>query len=421
MKKKIVLCLLVLFGTAALLFASASQESKKNDGVTTLTLWHIWASDNESSKAPFEKVLKDFAVAHPEIKLVVDTTENEAYKAKMPTVVAAGEAPDIFFWWSGGYMKPFVDAGALLPLNDYLDTTTKSKLINGSTDNMTFDGKIYGLPSVMNVGTFFVNQELFDNNGIKVPTTWDELVNVCKAFIEKGITPFTVGAKEPWTINMYTDSIGVRQAGAEAAIAALNKTGSFNTPDIIETGRKLQQLVDIGAFGRGALGVSRDESEIPFYEGKVPMYVNGSWTIGNISRSKVADKIKIYPFPVLGPKSNVNDFIGGAAEMFVINSKTKNKDAAVTALKYISEHMAIEGYLAGVGLPTWNIQVDASKIDPLTSSLKDLTKNATSFVLLWNTYLGGADSTLYDTTDQALFAKTITPEQFASTMATIKK
>jgi raffinose/stachyose/melibiose transport system substrate-binding protein len=417
--KKVLLCCLILFGLGVLAFAGGGSDAG-NSGVTTLTLRHIWASDTESSKAPFEKVLADFAKDHPEIRLVVDTVENEAHKQTMPTVVQAGEAPDIYFWWSGGFMKPFVDAGALLPLNDYLDAATRSKLVSGSTDNMTFDGKIYGLPYGMNVGTFFVNEELFSANGLKVPATWNELLEVCRAFQAKGITPLAVGAKEAWTIHMYTDLIGVRQAGAQASIAALNKSGSFNTPDMIEAFRKLQQLVDTGAFGQGALGISRDESEVPFYEGKVPMYVNGSWTIGNIGRTAVADKVKIYPFPTIGSNSTINDFTGGAAEMFVINSKTKNKDAAVTALKYICEHMAAEAYLAGVGLPTWNVQVDASRIDPLTRSLVDLTKNATSFVLWWNTYLGGADSTLWDQTDQALFAKQLTPEQAAAQMATIR-
>jgi raffinose/stachyose/melibiose transport system substrate-binding protein len=421
MKKRFVLGILVLFGLSVMVFAKGGQDSASSDGVTTLRLWHIWASETESSKAPFEKVLKDFAVDHPEIKLVVDTIENESYKARMPTVVAAGEAPDIYYWWSGGYMKPFVDAGAVLPLNDYLDNATKSKLLNGALDNITFDGKIYGLPSVMNVVVLFVNQELFDQNGLTVPKTWEEFINVCQAFLAKGITPLAVGAKEPWTINMYTDSLGIRQAGAKAVISALNKTGSFNTPEMVETARKLQRLVDMGAFGQGTLGISRDESEVPFFEGKVPMYVNGSWTIGNINRSKAASKIKIYPFPIIGQNSNVNDFIGGPAETFVINSKTKYREAALVALKYITERFAREGYAAGVGLPTWNVQVDQSTIDPLTRSLVDLTKNASSFILYWNTYLGGSDSTLYDSTDQALFAKQITPEQFASTMATIKK
>ncbi len=62
---------------------------------------------------------------------------------------------------------------------------------------MTFDGKVYGLPHSMTVGTFFINQELFDKNKIKVPTTYEELIDACKKFRAAGVkTPMAVGGEE---------------------------------------------------------------------------------------------------------------------------------------------------------------------------------------------------------------------------------
>jgi ABC-type glycerol-3-phosphate transport system substrate-binding protein len=87
-------------------------------------------------------------------QLDVDATENETFKTKIRTAVAANEAPDIFTYWAGGYMKNFVTAGKLLALDDYLNDGTKDKLLDGTLDNMTFDGKVYGLPHTMDVGTF---------------------------------------------------------------------------------------------------------------------------------------------------------------------------------------------------------------------------------------------------------------------------
>jgi raffinose/stachyose/melibiose transport system substrate-binding protein len=416
--KKILVCILLAICTAGV-FAGGGKES--GGGTVTLNLWHIWASDTESSKAPFEKVLRDFQAAYPNIKLVVDATENEAYKTKIRAAVAAKEAPDVFFYWAGGTMKGFVDAGALLPLDPYLDAATQSRLLSGTLGNMTFNNQVYGLPHSQAAGTFFVNQELFDQNGLKVPTNWDELISVCQAFLAKGITPFTIGAKENWCIAMYFDLMYLHQAGFQATNAALFKTGPFNTPDTVEAARKLQQLIDMGAFGQGAMGISRDESEVPFYEGKVPMYVNGSWTIGNLNRPDCAvrDKVKIYPFPALSARGTVRDFTGGVSEIFVVNADTKYKAEATTLLKYIAEHFSAELYLAGAGLPTWNVQVDETKIDPLTRNLVDLFKTAETYTLWWDTNLEGADAQLYLNTLSSLFAKQITPQQFAETMQTI--
>jgi raffinose/stachyose/melibiose transport system substrate-binding protein len=403
-------CVLTLFSGCA----------KKDTGIT-LNVWHIWASDTESSKAPFEKVLAAYQAANPHIRVIVDATENESYKTKIRSAVAAGEAPDVFFYYAGGTMKGFVDAGALMPLNDFLDASTQSRMLPGTLVNSTFNGEIYGLTSSQVVGTFFVNQEMFDKNGIKVPTTWDELISACRAFLAKGITPFTIGAKEGWCIAQYFEPIYLHQAGFTATNAAIRKTGPFNTPDTIEAARKLQQLVDIGAFESGALGISRDEAEVSFYDGKVPMYINGSWTIGNINRSSVAGKVKIYPFPVLSPNGSLRDITGGASDVFVVSSKTRYPKEAVDLVMYIAEHLTAGLYQAGAGLPTWQVNVDESKIDPLTMELVELFKNVDTYTLWWDTFLEGEDAQLYLNTLSRLFAKQVTPEQFAAAMQSINK
>ena len=403
--------------------SSAGNSSAESKKPVSLSLWHIWAADSESSKAPFEKVLADFQKSNPDITLKVDATENETYKTKIRAAVAANEAPDIFFYWGGGYMKSFVDAGKLLPLNEYIDDETKSKILPGTLDNMTFNDKFYGLPHSMSIGTFFINKELFQQNGVKVPETWDDLVAAVKAFRAKGITPMAVGAKDTWTIGMYLDILQTRQAGYDTCYKALSKQGSFEDPALIEGAKKIQELIDLKAFTDGAMGVTRDESEVPFYEGKIPMYFNGSWTIGNIMKpdSKIKDKIDIIKFPSISDKSDINDFTGGVSEIFVVNANTEHKEEAVKTLKTVAQSFSKEIYLSGAGLPTWNISVDESKIDPLTLKLVNLTKDAKTYTLWWNTFLEGDDSQLYMNKSSELFAKKITPEQFCKDLQTMNK
>ncbi len=400
---------------------SGGSANKSADQKITLKLWHIWAADSESSKAPFLKSVDNFKKAHPNITLDIDATENETYKTKIRTAVAANEAPDIFFYWGGGYMKSFVTAGRLLPLNNYLNDGTKDKLLSGTLTNMTFDGKVYGLPHSMTVGTFFINQELFDKNKIKVPTTYEELIDACKKFRAAGVkTPMAVGGKESWCIDMYLDMLQLRAGGYDACMNALSGKGSYEDAGIIDGAKRLQDLVKIKAFGDSPMGISRDESEVPFYNGEVPMYFNGSWTIGNINKSKVKDKIKIIKFPTIGSKSNLDDYTGGVSEIFVVNASTQYKDAAVTTLKFLSEDMSRELYLAGVGLPTWKLNgVDNSKIDPLTKSLLSMTSSAKSYTLWWNTYLEGANSELYLNKSSELFALKSTPKQYAKDLQTM--
>lgn len=75
----------------------ATQEAETtSDEVVTLNLWHIWAAESESSKAPFEAAVKEFNAENPNIQVVLDATENETYKTKMTATIAANEAPETF-------------------------------------------------------------------------------------------------------------------------------------------------------------------------------------------------------------------------------------------------------------------------------------------------------------------------------------
>ena len=401
--------------------ASSSGDGKSADGSkqVTLKLWHVWAADSESNRKPFLKVLDDFQKENPNIKLDIDETEAKAYDTKIKTAAAGDELPDVFYSQAGGSIKGYVDAGKILPIDDYLNDGTKDRLLSGVLSNMTFDGKVYGLPYTQATAVFFVNKELFDQNGIKIPETYNELVTAVKAFRAKGITPMTVGAKDEWPTTQYFDIMAIRAAGAKVVNDALNKKGSYEDPGFIDAAAKFQELVKLQAFNDGALGVTIDESEMAFYDGKVPMYVNGSWTVGNIQKddSKIKNKILALKFPIIeGGKGDANDFTGGAAEGFFVGANTKHKEESVKLLKYITEHHSKEAYLAGAGIPTWKMDVDESKLDPLNLQIAKNLKEAKTTTQWFNSLLLTKDSDDYQKELTQLFSLQVTPEQFAKDM-----
>lgn len=403
---------------------SAKELKKKSADQVTLKLWHVWAADSESNRAPFLKVVDAFEKANPNIKIDIDATEAASYSTKLQIAAAANELPDVFYSQAAGAIKNYVEAGKILPLNSYLNDGTKDRIVGGSLTNMTFDGKIYGLPYTLACAVFFVNKDMFDKNKIKIPTTYKELVAAVKAFRAKGITPMTVGGKDQWPITQYFDIMAVRDAGYQVVHDAITGKGSFVVPGIIDAAKKLQELVKMKAFNDGAIGLTRDESEIPFYEGQIPMYVNGNWTCANIQKdeSKIKGKVLALRFPIIeGGKGNINDFTGGAAEGFFVSNNTKHKAEAVKLLKYLAENHSREAYLVGAGMPTWKMNVDDSKIDPLIKQVVTNTKSAKTFTLWWDSALDSKNSDQYHSEVSQLFALKITPEQFCKDMQKMNK
>ncbi len=381
---------------------------------------HIWGSAADPFTPAAKKVIDDYEKANTNVKIKVDTNENEAYKTKIKAMAAANELPDIFSTWGGGFSEPFVKSNSVVALDVTEDM--KNKMVNGALTNVTYDGKVYGLPFFLSCGALFINTELFDKNGVKAPTTWEELLTAVKTFKSKGITPMAVSGKDKWTIAMYFDVMALRAAGPEKVTKTLTKKGSFKDPEFLNAANRFKELIDAGAFSKGAAGVSNDEAEVPFFDGKIPMMFKGSWTAGKAGSkdSKVAGKIKAISFPSIpGGLGNPKQFTGGAVDAVMVSANSKNKEEALKFQKYFAENMSKESYLSGASMPVWKTEVDTSKLNPSLVDVVNLTKDAESFTIWWDTLLAGKDTETYLNSLQELFMGSKTPQQFVDSLQTI--
>uniref|UniRef100_UPI0006CF83E5 extracellular solute-binding protein n=1 Tax=Clostridium sp. NkU-1 TaxID=1095009 RepID=UPI0006CF83E5 len=399
--------------------AKESKDMAKDvaEGVPVIKLWHIFGGDTDPNKALIDQVVKE-AEEKFHVKIESDTAENEAYKMKLKAAIAANETPDILYTWGHGFMKPFVEAGKIMALDDYLTDDFKSHLGSSTLTGFQFDGKTYGLTTDQSVACMFYNKEMFEKLNLKVPETFDDFLDVCQTFIDNGITPLTVGGKEPWTIAMYHDLLALRAVGSEGVKAATGKETGYDDPGFLEAAESLKKLVDMGAFPEGSAGISREESEVSFLQGQTPMYLNGSWTATRVYKdsSHVQGKIGVFPFPVLKDgKSGVTDFTGGPDTAFAVSATTNDPALTTEVAQYIAYELAIGKYKIGSSiLPYVNVDVDESEINPLLMEIYDFTKDAASYTIWWDNLLEGKDATVYLNKLQELFVGDITPEQYVA-------
>ncbi|MBD0380932.1 extracellular solute-binding protein [Paenibacillus sedimenti] len=363
-----------------------------------ITMWSQFSDPNSKDGGfiGFYKALEATKAKFPNVEIEHTGVGGEAYKTKIKTASAANDLPDIFFSWGGGFAQPFVAGNRILPLQDLVKDGTIDKLVPGTTDNFTFDNKLYGLPTNIATANLYINTELFQAAGAKIPATWDDLVADINALKAKNITPIALGAKDRWPVMMWNSILDIRMGGTAAVNAALNKTGSFNTPEFQEASRRLKELLDAKAFGDNPLGTSYDESVNMFLTGKTAMLYMGAWVNGQINApdSPVKGKVDVVKFPTIpGGKGNVDEWHGGSGETFFMNANVKNKDRVWEVYKYFMEMMAKEVYFAGSGSSAWKGDLgDTSKVDPLAVKIGQLSANATGFSYWWDQMLSGNDT-----------------------------
>jgi len=419
--KKIIISLLVL----SMVFSLSACEDKAEDVTdstvekVTLEVWHLWTTENDGNAIAFNKALDEYRADHPNVTINIDATENEAYKTKIKTAISANEAPDVFFSWGAGFAKPFVEAGQVAVITDYLPDGALDDLIMGTTNNFLYDGALYGLPYISWVGVLYCNEEMFEKADVKIPDTFEELMTAIYTFKGEGIIPITVAAKDAWTAMFFQNAATLRTVGAEVSTQALMKEVSFNQDGFIQGAQMVLDMVEAGAFDASALAYTYDEAKIAFLNGESPMMYQGSWFAGEIQNPDLSDivgKVTVRNFPAIVGGSFNNEFLGGAIDGLMVSEKCEHKEVAAEFVAYITERMSRESFLQGAGLPTWHVDVTGETIDPLVQEILDLAAGATGYIVAWDTFLSGADVTTHLSLVQELIGDSITAKEFVEGM-----
>ena len=402
--KKILALVLALAMVLSLTSVFAEEHAD-----VTLKVASIWSAETEANRAPFLKTLEEFEAAYPWIHLEVEWYEANAWKDAGETLALSDSLPDVFYWNAGGVLWNLVSTGDIMPLNDYLTDDIMARIEGGTLTDMTFDGKIYQLPYTKACSLLYCNTELFDKYGVKIPETWDELLEAVKAFKDAGVTP-----------NMYTDIIALRFCGDAACRACYYKTegATFKTQDWLDAMNAFQTLIDMGAFPEDAASLTRDESEVPYFNGEIPMYVHGQWFAGSLDET-MQQKVKAVKFPAVG-KGYDDQWMGGAAEGFCVSAYTEHPDEAFIACQFFAENQSKNGFISGAGLPAWKYDFsEYTDINPVLMQIVAETSNAESFLLWGNTALTGEDAVLIGQTVFDVLTGAATPEQWCDDMETI--
>src|SRR6478609_5051641 len=90
---------LALLGSLSL---SASAE-------TTIKILHL--QKLPKVLAIWKEAAQEYEKAHPGVKVQFDYLENEAFKAKLPTLLQSKDRPSAFHSWGGGVMYEQVSSG----------------------------------------------------------------------------------------------------------------------------------------------------------------------------------------------------------------------------------------------------------------------------------------------------------------------
>ena len=274
--------------------------------------------------AIWRKIADQYEASHPGVKIRMQFLENEAFKAKLPTLLQSNDAPDFFYSWGGGVLKQQLQTGALMDLTSAMNANGGEwlKTYNpASVTGLTYDGKIGAVPFKLGTVSFFYNKSLFAKAGVDATTikSWDDYLAAVKKIKAAGIVPIAGGGGEKWPIHFYWSYLVMRDGGQKVFDAARTGQGDgFNDPAIIKAGEQLADLGKLDPFQPGYLSATWPQTLGVFGDGKAAMILGFENTEANQKtnagdgKGLASDNIGRFAFPAVpGGAGDPNDTLGG--------------------------------------------------------------------------------------------------------------
>lgn len=323
----IVLCALMCLA----LFASGSSE--KSSGVQTIEVFTRFSDG--ATKAYFEEVASAFMAENPDIKVVLSSANNANYKQEINVRLASNSSPDIYFAWSGCYAENFADGGRALDLTPYLgenESEWYNSFITNQFGPFTFDGKIYGIPLMMDGKAFYYNQDIFNELGLSVPENWDEFMVVLKTLKAAGYIPISLGNIEDWATGHYMTTLNQRVVPADILQKDYSLEGDFSSKEYITALEYLEELVPY--FTPEFNSVTYDAGINDFLSGKAAIYYEQFNQVQYIAPATF--NWSWFDFPDIPGAAGDQNALTGAPQGLMVSSSTKYPEACVKFLKYLT-------------------------------------------------------------------------------------
>ena len=168
------------------------------------------------------------------ITVKLDVIPSENVRTVLQTQLRSGEGPDVFGYDTGpGFAGALAEAGLLYDLTDAYEENDWP-IYDFAKERVTFDGKIFGIPSEIETVGLFYNTDLFAELGIERRRT-STTCSALRRSSDAGLIPMAVSDKEGWQGGHLLSMALSSDIGCRRMEALITGEQSWDSPEVVDS------------------------------------------------------------------------------------------------------------------------------------------------------------------------------------------
>lgn len=347
------------------LTACGEEKAIVNEAGEKVVKLRMMGYNAESVRATYLKYLSEKL---PNIEIEFEFVSQDNFDNVLNSQLQAGQGPDIIEL--GGQTRLLANANYLL---DISNEEFVAKYADAGIKPYTVNKKVYATPLQSWYEGIFYNKRIFEENGIEIPKTWDEFMDIHKKLEANGIKAQTMGAQsyEP----MMKQSIGLVNNEFYSNSANKEFDEKFNKGEVklveawLPALKEWYKIIESGHLTQEMLGLSYDQALDEFAMEKAAMWQCGPWAVETIKQKNPNLDFGMFPFPGTD-STKAGWLVGGPGSALGINAKSKHIEEALKVLELTATEEAQlalikdnagSSFLEGVTVDLGEIYVDCAE------------------------------------------------------------
>ncbi len=308
-----------------------TQPPASNEPVT-ITVWDYYTDPNAT---PIKPAVDAFEKAYPDIKVNYEIMDWDTAQDKLNVVLTGGNPPDVTtvdMTWLPKFaaLGAFTDLSTLMTDGKVNGKTLDQTYAAGALDAMKYKGQVVTMMYDFDVYALYYRSDLFEQKGIQVPKTWDDLMAAAKQLAEGDKYLYEFDA------DTFHGSQWIYENGGDL-MSPDNKTVIFNSPEAVQGIEFNASLLKSGV----AINWTEDQGERiqGVKDGRIAMFSDGPYYMG-IMKSAAPEmsgqwRVALHPYG-----KQPGSYLGGTGLM--IPAASTNKEAA---WKFVEYAMRVENQI----------------------------------------------------------------------------
>jgi multiple sugar transport system substrate-binding protein len=344
---------------AAMVAASLAGCGSGSSGSATGGSIQVWEGYTQTEARAFAHLVAVYNKAHPSTPVTTLFVNNDNALQKVLTAVRGGTAPDIAYLY--GSWAPNV---AQIPQVVNLTSVVHGHGVDwtdfwvGERDVATVNGKIIGIPALVDNLAVVYNKDLFAKAGLALPSpdwTWPQFVADAAKLTKPSIKQFGTAYVTPGSEDTVWHWEALLWAAGGRLLNASNTKAAFDSPAGL---RSLDTLREMAVTAHSMYLDPTDSAYGNlFNSGKIGMLVTGPWDLSVFPRVHYGVQV----MPSFPGTSGGHQTISGPDNWVVFNNGAAKVSAAQKFLLWLTAPAQVKYFSLATGdLPTRRSVADAS-------------------------------------------------------------